>query len=609
MPAPAATPSPAQRRLTRAEVPVDMTWNLTDIFPTPEAWEAEMAAVEADIPTVTQYKGRLGEGAATLLACLEAQEKLQGRFGRVMSYASLNQSADGTSPANQAAAARAGALAAKMHAATTFIQSEALALPAGTLEGYLAAEPDLASFRRTIERMVKEKPHTLSQETEAALAALGEVLDAPGMIYNRSKASDMTFEPVTDSKGNRLPMSFAGYEGRYQSNADQTLRHNAWASFTKGLKAYKNTYAATWATTVKKNVVEARLRGYASARDMILSHQEVSPEVYNNLHDIILKELAPHMRRYAELRKRVLGMDKMLYCDLEAPLDPGYAPTVTFEEAGEILLRGLAVLGDEYLQIIRDGLQNRWIDRADNVGKSTGAFCNSVYGVHPYILITWTGSMRNTFTLAHELGHAGQGVMSQRYQRLVNTRPSMFFIEAPSTTNEIIVGTDVLARSTDTRMRRWVIMQMLASYHHNFIRHLVEGELQRRIYAMAEQGRPITEQVLSKTQGDILSEFWGDVLEVDDGARLTWMRQPHYYRGLYPYTYSAGLTIGTTVGHAIREEGQPAVDRWLTVLKTGGTKGPIELAKMAGVDMNKPDPIRKAVAFVGTLVDEVVKSF
>ncbi len=601
-------PEPAQRRLTRAEVPVDMTWNLADIFPTPEAWEAEMAAVEADIPSVTQYKGKFAEGPSALLACLEAQEKLQARFSRVMSYASLNNSADGSSPANQAATSRAGALAAKIHAATTFIQSEALALPAGILEGYLASEPGLASFRHTIERMVKEKPHTLSQETEAALAALGEVLDAPSMIYRLSKVSDMTFQPATDSKGNAHHISPAGYEGRFR-DTDQTLHHNAWASFTKGLAAYKNTYAATWATTVKKNVVEARLRGYASARDMILSRQEVTPEVYNNLHDIILKELAPHMRRYAELRKRVLGMDKILYCDLEAPLDPDYTPTITFEEAGEILLHGLAVLGDEYLDIIRTALKNRWIDRSDNVGKSTGAFCNTVPDVHPYVMMTWTGSMRNAFTLAHELGHGGQGVLSHRYQRLSNTRPSMFFIEAPSTINEIIVGTDILANSTDKRRRRWVIMMMLASYHHNFVRHLIEGELQRRIYAMAEQGRPITEQTISKTQGEILSEFWGDVLEVDDGARLTWMRQPHYYRGLYPYTYSAGLTIGTTVGQAIRQEGQPAVDRWLTVLKAGGTKGPIELAKMAGVDMSAPDPIRKAVAFVGSLVDEVVASF
>ncbi len=594
---------------TRAEVPVEETWKIEDLFANDEEWEAELKAVEEDVGSVTQFKGRLGEDAATLLACLEAQEDLFARFLRVASYAYLNLSTDGTSSANQAAAGRSQSLAAKLSAATSFIRSEALALPEGTLETYLDTEPGLAEFRRDIERMIEERPYMLTPEAEEVLAALTEVLNAPSVVYRQSKTADMRFEPVTDSEGNELPMSFAGYEGRYETSPDFTLRRNAWASFTKGLQAYRNTYAATWATEVKKNVVMAKLRGHASAIDMILFQQEVTREVYDNLHDIILNELAPHMRRYAELRKEVLGLEKMLYCDLEAPLDPEYNPTITFEEAGDILTRSLAVLGEEYVEIIRDGLQNRWIDLADNVGKSTGAFCNSVYGVHPYVLVTWTGSMRGVFTLAHELGHAGHGVLSQRYQRLTNTRPSMFFIEAPSTINEMIVGLKILDETTDPRMRRWIAMQFLATYHHNFVRHLIEGELQRRLYTQAEAGKPITESTLSQVQGDILEEFWGDVLEVDYGARLTWMRQPHYYRGLYPYTYSAGLTVGTAVGQAIREEGKPAVDRWLEVLKAGGTRTPIELAKMAGVDMSKPEPIREAVAFVGRLVDEVVESF
>ncbi len=598
-----------QKRLTRAEVPVEMTWDLTHIFPTAEAWEAAFAAVEGGIASVTQFKGKLGQGAATFLACLEAEEELRKRFIPVMSYASLGLATDGTSAANQVAAGRVGALMARLQAETSFIRTEPLALPEGTLERYMAAEPGLEPFRRTIERMLEEKPHILGAETEVALAALGEVLDAPGMIYNRSKASDLAFDPVTDKNGTVLPMSFPGYEGRYERSADAILRRNAYASFTKGLKAYKNTYAAAWATEVKKNVTLAGLRGYRSATHMILSRQEVTEDVYHRLHDIILTELAPHMRRYTELRKRVLGLDKLLYCDIEAPLDPEYSPETTYETASEVIIQGLSVLGPEYTAIIEEGLRSRWIDRADNVGKRSGAFCNTVYGVHPYICMTWTGNMRNALTLSHELGHGGHGVLSQRYQRLSNTRASMFFVEAPSTINEILVGQSILARSTDARMRRWVMMQLLATYHHNFVRHLIEGELQRRTYVLAEKGRPLTEATLSKIQGEILAEFWGDTVEIDDGARLTWMRQGHYYSGLYPYSYSAGLTVGTSVARAIQQDGQPAVDRWLGVLKAGGTKKPLELAQMAGVDMTKPDPIRKAVSFVGWLVDEVVKSF
>ncbi|MDP2859577.1 MAG: M3 family metallopeptidase, partial [Bacillota bacterium] len=404
---------------------------------------------------------------------------------------------------------------------------------------------------------------------------------------------------------NRQPMSF----GRHEDASDTVLRRNAYASFTEGLKAYRNTYGATWGTEVKKNVVMAGLRHYDSAIHMLLDRQEVTVEIYDNLHEIILKGLAPHMRRYAQLRKRVLGMDKMLYCDIEAPLDPEFNPETTYDEACGIILGGVSVLGPEYAQIVETGLKSRWVDLADNVGKTTGAFCSSVYGVHPYICMTWSNRLRNALTLAHELGHAGQGVLSQRYQSLANTRPTMFFIEAPSTINEILVGHYILSQKSDVRTRRWLVMQLLKTYHHNFVRHLIEGELQRRTYPLAEKGQPITASVLNRVQGEILEEFWGGEVEIDDGARLVWMRQNHYYRGLYPYTYSAGLTIGTAVARAIAGEGPGAAARWVEVLKAGGTKKPLDLAKMAGVDMTRPDPIRDAVEYVGSLVDEVVKSF
>jgi oligoendopeptidase F len=227
----------------------------------------------------------------------------------------------------------------------------------------------------------------------------------------------------------------------------------------------------------------------------------------------------------------------------------------------------------------------------------------------PRGLITFDGSMRTSLVLSHELGHATNGVLTERNQRPANASPSMFFVEGPSTINELLVGNHIMSQSNDVRIRRWVIMQFLATYHHNFVRHLIEGELQRRIYALAEKGQPITASVLSRVQGEILEEFWAGEVVVDEGARLTWMRQPHYYMGLYPYTYSSGLTIGTVVSKAIREEGQPAVDRWLSVLRSGGTKTPVELSQMAGVDITDPEVIRGAVAYVGSLIDEVVKSF
>ncbi|MBS3938585.1 MAG: oligoendopeptidase F [Peptococcaceae bacterium] len=593
------------KRLTREEVPVEQTWNIGDIFPSLEEWEAALTALPEHTARVTKFKGQLDQGPQELLHCLDALEALQIRAARVMAYASLNQSGDGTNPQHTANASRAASMSAFMQAETSFVQSEALALPEGTLPSYLAAEPALAPYQYTLEKWIASKPHLLSPESEMVLAALSEVLDTPVNIYERSRTADMAFSPVTNSKGEPLPMAFARYDG----DADLVLGRNAYHEFTKSLKSYHQTYGTAWGAEVKKNVVLGRLRRYDSAIHMLLDRQEVTADIYHNIHDVILAELAPHMRRYARLRKRVLGLDQMFYCDLEVPLDPTFSPSTTYGEAKELLLAALAVLGPEYSAIMESGLQNRWVDRADNIGKRTGAFCNSVYGVHPYISMSWTNRMRNALTLAHELGHAGQGVLAQRYQRLANTRPTMFFIEAPSTMNEILVADYILSQSKDTRMRRWVIMQLLMTYHHNFVRHLIEGELQRRTYALAEQGQPITANVLDEVQGAILEEFWGGEVQIDEGARRVWMRQAHYYRGLYPYSYAAGLTIGTAVAKAIREQGPEAAKTWVEVLKAGGTKKPLELGRMAGVDMQSPLPIREAVAYVGSLVDEVVTSF
>lgn len=597
------------KRLTRSEVPENQTWNLEDLFRTKADWKAEMESIEADLSGVVKYKGRLGEGAGVLLECAEALEALTGRAYRAFNYAGLALATDGTNPEYQEAMGLVGALAAKLEAETAFVRSEVLALPDGTVERYLEEEPALGEFRRMLEKMLAEKPYLLSPETEVALASFGEVLEAPYTIYQRSKSSDMTFEPVKDKDGKEHPMSFATYEVSYETSPDTVLRRNAFASFTKGLNAYKNTFGAIFGTEVKRHVVEAKLRKYPSVTHMLLQPQEIPVEVYHNLHDVIQAELAPHMRKYVEFRKRKLGLDKILYCDIEAPLDPEYDPKVSFEDAEKMLAEAFEVMGPEYVEILRAAFKDRWIDWSDNVGKSTGAFCADPYGVHPYILTTWADSLRCVFTLAHELGHAVHSVYSQRNQRLVNTDVSLFFVEAPSTIHELILGNHILANKSDLRMRRWVLMTFLATYYHNFVRHMLEAELQRRLYRLAEAGQTITANTLSSTKGEVLNDFWAGVVEVDEGARLTWMRQPHYYNGLYPYSYSAGLTCATAVAQDIREEGAPAIERWINVLKAGGTKKPLDLMKMAGVDLSKPEPIKKAVAYVGSLVDELVESF
>lgn len=602
-------PQTTHKRFHRSEVPVELTWELKDLFATDEEWEKELEVIQKDLSKVTQYKGKLSEGSKMLLACLNERESLLIRAIRVSTYASLRQSADGTDPVNQANSSRVAAALSKVSANLSFIRTEILSLADGVIERYIGEEDELQTFQKYLEELMDTKPHTLSAETEEALASLGMVLDSPYMIYERSKSSDMTFSSIVDKDGNELPVSFALYEDLYELSPDTELRRKAYDSFKTSLKQYKNTFAATYATEINKQVALANLRKYDSVTEMLLDPQQVTKEMYENQLNVIQEELAPHMRRYAQLKKRVLGLDKMLFCDLKAPLDPDFNPKTTYEEASEVILQAVSVMGPEYSEIVKKALTERWVDLADNVGKSTGAFCSSPYGVHPYILITWADSMRSAFVLAHELGHAGHFYLAGKNQRMTNTRPSMYFVEAPSTMNEMLLGNYLLNQTSDPRMKRWVVLQLLGTYYHNFVTHLLEGELQRRVYQLAEEGKAITAATLCEQKADVLSKFWGDAVEIDEGASLTWMRQPHYYMGLYPYTYSAGLTVSTAVAQMIQEEGDPAVERWLDVLKAGGTMKPLDLIKHAGLDMTKPDAIRKAVSYVGTLVDELENSY
>jgi oligoendopeptidase F len=602
-------PQTTQKRLQRNEVPAQLTWDLKDLFATDEGWEKELEAVQKDLSKVTQYKGKLSDGSKEFLACLNEREKLLIRAVRVSTYAGLRQSADGTDPVNQANSSRVAAALSKISASLSFIKTEILALEDGTIERYINEEKELKTFQKFLDELLETKPHTLSAETEEALASLGMVMESPYMIYERSKSSDMTFSSIEDGDGKELPVSFALYEDLYEQSPDTDLRRKAYGSFVDSLKKYKNTFAATYATEINKQVALANIRKYDSVTDMLLDPQQVTKEMYENQLNVIQEELAPHMRRYAELKKRVLGLDEMCFCDLKAPLDPDFSPKTTYEEASEVILKAVSVMGPEYTEIIRKGLTERWVDLADNVGKSTGAFCASPYGVHPYILITWADSMRSAFVLAHELGHAGHFYLAGKNQRMTNTRPSMYFVEAPSTMNEMLLGNYLMKQTNDPRMKRWVVLQLLGTYYHNFVTHLLEGELQRRVYQLAEEGKAITASTLCEQKAELLSKFWGDAVVIDEGSSLTWMRQPHYYMGLYPYTYSAGLTVSTAVAQMIQEEGEPAVERWLDVLKAGGTMRPLELIKHAGLDMTKPDAIRKAVAYVGTLVDELENSY
>lgn len=591
-------------QLARTDVPVEHTWDLTDLFPDRAAWDAEREAVRGAVGGLAAYQGRVGESAETLRAALEADEALLARLQRVFAYASLGYAVEQSEPERQADAARAQQLASEVGRGRTFLDDEISALDLATVEAYLAAEPGLEPYARRIERILRDKPHRLSSETEQVLASFGEAFQTPFNVYQRATGADVDFPPATDSRGEEYAVTLGRHMFTFSPSPDTTLRRAAYTSLADGLTPYRNTLAATLAARVRNAVIEARVRGFASAIDMDLHGQEVTHPAFDALIDGISTGLAPHMQRFARLQQRVLGVERTRIADIGASW-PGDEPELSYEQAHRLILEATEPMGAEYRQVMDDALSRRWVDRADNAGRRGGAFCSSVYGVHPYVFATWTGNLRGAYILAHELGHAVQGQLSMRNNPLGRARPSLYAIEAPSTFNELLLAQRLLAESDDERYRRRVIKALMATFHRNFVVHLQKAQLQRSIYALAEEGGVITADVLDRTSTAILEAFWGDSVELVPEDRTIWMHEAHYYMGMYPYTYSAGLTAAVAAFGMLEREGGAAAERWIRFLKAGGSKDPVALFADVGIDMTDARTVQHAIDHVGALVDRL----
>ncbi|MEK4522166.1 oligoendopeptidase F [Psychrobacillus sp. FSL W7-1493] len=586
----------------RSEVKIEETWNLKDLFASEKEYKDAYAEIEKNVPVfVEKYKGKL-DSANVIIDALEEYQSLYMKFSLLGSYARLAITEDQSNTEAQMRAGQFSSLAGKVASQTSFVDSELLEMPTELLEE--AAKLD-SSYENYLVKLLERKKYTLHPEVEKVLAAYSPTFDAPYNLYETTKLLDISF-PDFEVNGKPYPLSYVSFENDWEAETDTVLRRAAFEAFSSKLKEYQHTTAKTYDIALQQEKTTADLRGYDSVFEYLLFDQEVDRSLYNRQIDLITKELAPHMRKYAKLLQKVHGLDKMTFADLKIALDPNYEPTITIEESKKYINESLSVMGDKYLEMVDRSYKERWVDFAQNEGKSTGAFCSSPYGSHPYILISWSSRMNEVFVLAHELGHAGHFYFAHQEQNLFNSRPSLYFIEAPSTMNEMLVANHLLKSSDDPKFKRWVISSIVArTYYHNFVTHLLEAAYQRKVYERVDQGQNVNAEILNAYKREVLEEFWGDSVEITDGAELTWMRQPHYYMGLYPYTYSAGLTISTQVAKRILNEGQPAVDEWLEVLKAGGTKSPVELAKMAGVDITTDEPLRDTIAYIGSLVDEL----
>lgn len=586
----------------RHEVEKDLTWDLTSIFRDEKSFNEAVSKIESMTERIERDHRTGLKTAEDITSCMDIMRELRMILGWVSTYASLAAAADQKDQEAQERDLRIESLIAKVSSRLSFVDSQLAVTPDPLLKEATIIRDENKGY---LEEIIRKKPHMLSPDTERTLSALSTALESPYRVYNTAKLADLTFSPF-EAKGNQHELSFLSFEGRWEYEKDVEIRRAAFNSFSRKLSEYQHTMAAAYQTQVSKEKTMSELRGFPSVFEYLLHEQRVDRSLYDRQIDLIVENLAPHMRRYARLLKRVHGLDKMTYADLKIDIDPEYQPEVTIEDAKNILTEALSILGEDYTDMLKKAFEERWIDFPENDGKSTGAFCSTPYGSHPFVLLTWSEKMADMFTLSHELGHAGHFYLTHKEQSIFNSEPSLYSIEAPSTMNELLLAKYLLEGTEDIRRKRWILSSLVSkTYYHNFVTHLLEAHYQREVYRIIDEGGSVSAPLLNQLKRRTLEIFWGEDVELTDGAELTWMRQPHYYMGLYPYTYSAGLTIATEVNKRIQKHGQPAVDDWIEVLKLGGTKDPAGLAAVAGVDISTEKPLLNTIEHIGYLIDEI----
>lgn len=586
----------------RKDVPVNETWDLSLIFAAEADFEAAVEKAKALADTLEKtYKNALTT-PESIAECLALYEELEILLYQTTSYTSLAVSVDYTDTEAQKKDAKMTALAAEIGSRLSFIESEIADAPEELIR---AAMDKTGRAKHYLAEILREKPHRLSAETEKVLAALSPVFNAPYDIYHMTKLADMKFGSFTVN-GREYPLGYSLFEDEYEYEADTDVRRAAFRAFSDKLREYENTTAATYNTYLTQQRIMAKQRGFADMFEADLFTDHVTREMYDRQIDLITEKLAPAMRKYARLVGKMNKLDRVTFADLKLPLDAGFDPRVTIGESREYVRSALSVLGQDYADMVDEAYDKRWIDFARNVGKETGGFCSSPYGCNSYILLSWNNRMADVFTIAHELGHAGHFRLCNGAQSLFDTNVSGYLIEAPSTMNELLLAQDLLRKNTDKRFRRWVLSSLIGhTYYHNFVTHLREAWYQREAMNIIEQGGAVNAETLSGIFRKNLETFWGDAVELTEGCELTWMRQPHYYMGLYSYTYSAGLTLATQAALNIAAEGESAVARWRAMLEAGSTRDPLGLAAIAGIDLSTPDALEHTIAYISGIIDEI----
>ena len=587
----------------RKDIDVKDTWNLESIYANNELWEEDYAALEKDAAEFAKLKGAIEADVSKIPAVLDAYYGLHRRLSKLSVYARMRFDQDTTYSTYQTMSAKIGSLGVKIGAASAFVEPEILSYSKEQLEAAEKENERTAYYGRKIEEMLRGQEHTLDAEKEELLAAAGDMAEAPDDIFSVLMNADMKYPDIVLEDGTHLPLTNSTYIS-YMESPDRAVREGAFKTLYGQIASLKNTFAAIYRGNLKQAKFYAQSRKYSSARAMYLADSNVPESVYDNLLSAV-HEALPMMYRYVAVRKKVLGVDKLHMYDVYTPIVAAQNQTYEFEQAKQMVLEALKPMGEDYLSHAREGLENRWIDIYPNKGKKGGAYSWGCYDSQPFILLNYTKNLDSVFTLIHEMGHSIHSYYSITAQDYAYSDYKIFVAEVASTCNECLLMHDLLEKTTDKEQRKYLLNHYLDSFKGTLFRQTMFAEFEKTAHDYCAQGKPLTAEALSQMYLELNQKYFGPDMEKDEEIAYEWMRIPHFYTPFYVYQYATGYSAAVALSAKILKEGKPAVDAYMSFLKGGESKDPIDLLKMAGVDMTTEKPVADALALFGELVAEL----
>lgn len=587
----------------RKDIDIKDTWNLESIYANNELWEEDYAALEKDAAEFAKLKGAIEADVSKIPAVLDAYYGLHRRLSKLSVYARMRFDQDTTDSTYQTMSAKIGSLGVKIGAASAFVEPEILSYSKEQLEAAEKENERTAYYGRKIEEMLRGQEHTLDAEKEELLAAAGDMAEAPDDIFSVLMNADMKYPDIVLEDGTHLPLTNSTYIS-YMESPDRAVREGAFKTLYGQIASLKNTFAAIYRGNLKQAKFYAQSRKYSSARAMYLADSNVPESVYDNLLSAV-HEALPMMYRYVAVRKKVLGVDKLHMYDVYTPIVAAQNQTYEFEQAKQMVLEALKPMGEDYLSHAREGLENRWIDIYPNKGKKGGAYSWGCYDSQPFILLNYTKNLDSVFTLIHEMGHSIHSYYSITAQDYAYSDYKIFVAEVASTCNECLLMHDLLEKTTDKEQRKYLLNHYLDSFKGTLFRQTMFAEFEKNAHEYCAQGKPLTAEALSQMYLELNQKYFGPDMEKDEEIAYEWMRIPHFYTPFYVYQYATGYSAAVALSAKILKEGKPAVDAYMSFLKGGESKDPIDLLKMAGVDMTTEKPVADALALFGELVAEL----